>query len=438
MIGKLSAGVKRVLWSRPDLGLPGLAKTAFPPGQMVVETVINHENLKRIESSREMTKTAGKDVDVVIVGAGPAGSAAAYDLCRSGKSVLLLDRHAFPRHKACAGGLTVKTLKTLRYPVDPVIKNRCNNLDIGDKFSRPVRFSGRQMLCAMTIRSEFDAFCLEKAMAVGAQFRTIHRIDLIRENQSTVQLQTDTGTLRSTFLIGADGANSQIRRLCGEFTKNFSGFAIEGTLPCKPDSLPSMGFDFNAVTSGYGWIFPKDDHVNIGLFTGSRKIKLQKQDLLAYALMKLGRGDVDHISGHTMGMGGWRYHPQSQRILLAGDAAGLVDPLLGEGLYNAVKSGQLAARAIKESESSKKTAGCIYNRLLKNIRKDLLYCCFAAYWFYKMPCLGHRILTSRPVKYALMKGFAMGLAEPYHRWWVNLRIFIPSSRFCLRWPLYPC
>ncbi len=356
-----------------------------------------------------MPKTIQTDVEVVIVGAGPAGTAAAYDLSLAGKSVLLLDRHTFPRHKACAGSLTVKTLKTYRYSVDPVIVNRCRNLVIGKGYSRQVRFNGRQMLCAMTIRSELDAFCLEKARAAGAQFRTIGRIDSIRQNRDSVTLQTDAGILQAAFLIGADGARSRVRKLSGEFTNRFNGFAIEGTIPYSPNNLPGMEFDFNVIASGYGWIFPKHDHANIGLFTGSRSANLKKQDLLDYAWRKFGRKDVGNLSGHPMGMGGWSYRPQSHRVLLAGDAAGLVDPLLGEGLYNAVRSGQLAARAIVASELSEKSAGFIYGRLLKNIRQDLQYCRLAALWFYKMSNFGHWVLTSRPVKYSLMKGFAMGL-----------------------------
>ncbi len=355
-----------------------------------------------------MPQTLTTDVDVLIVGAGPAGTAAAYDLCRAGKSVLLLDRHDFPRHKACAGGLTVKTLKAFRYPVDPVIRNRCRNLEIGKGFSRPVRFNGRREICAMTLRSELDAFCLEKTLAAGARFKTTARIQAIRENRDFVEIQTRAGPLRAKFLIGADGAHSRIRKLSGDFAHYYQGFAIEGTFPINAGNPPCMAFDFNVIGSGYGWLFPKGDHVNIGLFTGSPAITLKKQDLVTYARRKLGSGDIENLSGHPMGMGGWLYRPRCRRILLAGDAAGLVDPLLGEGLFNAVRSGQLAARAVVLSESPNKTAGYIYDSLLKNIRRDLQLCRFTSMWFYRMPVFGHWALTSRPVKNALMKGFALG------------------------------
>ena len=346
--------------------------------------------------------------DVIIVGAGPAGAAAAYDLCRAGKSVLLLDRHEFPRHKACAGGLTVKTLNVLRYPVDPVIRHRCRSLAIGKGLSRSVHFESRRDICAMTVRSELDTFCLEKTLAAGARFRTIARIRSVRETRDFVDIRTDAGLLRAPFLIGADGAHSRIRKLSGEFQDCYQGFAIEGRVPADPGKRPRMTFDFNVAPSGYGWLFPKNDHVNIGLFTSNPSVTLTKRDLLAYAQDRLGHSDVRHLSGHPMGLGGWRYRPHCRRILLAGDAAGLVDPLLGEGLYNAIRSGQLAARAVILDDSAHTSAGSIYNRLLETVRRDLRLCRLSALCFYRLPNFGYWALTSKPVKYALVEGYARG------------------------------
>jgi len=361
-----------------------------------------------LSKARPIQKRSSIDFDVIIVGAGPAGTAAAYDLRRAGLTVLLLDRHTFPRHKACAGGLTIKTLKTLRYSVDPVIQTRCRTLDIGKGLTRSIKFSGRGDICAMTVRSELDLFCLKKALAAGARFRVAGRILAVREFESHVDIRTTTGPLRAAFLIGADGVHSRIRRLTGEFTHHYQGFAIEGSWPINSADPPRMAFDFNVVPFGYGWVFPKGDHANIGLYSGSPVVALKKHHLYTYARRKLGRMDLQTVSGQPMGMGGWRYHPHRRRIPLAGDAAGLVDPLLGEGLFNAVRSGQLAARAIVSAQSNGKSAGFFYDRLLAGIRKDLLIGRLSAAWFYRWPNFGHWALTSRPVRFTLMKGFALG------------------------------
>ena len=88
------------------------------------------------------------DCDVIIVGAGPAGCAAAYDLRQSGRSVLLLDRHEFPRTKACGGGLTVKTLRALRYSIRPVLHRVCQRMRVSFRFERERVLSARAPICA--------------------------------------------------------------------------------------------------------------------------------------------------------------------------------------------------------------------------------------------------------------------------------------------------
>ena len=103
--------------------------------------------------------------DAIIVGAGPAGCAAAYDLASDGHSVLLVDKHEFPREKACGGGLTVKTLKSLRYSVAPVIRHVSHDLVVGYQTNREVAFPNPYPICAMVVRAEFDEYCLTKARA---------------------------------------------------------------------------------------------------------------------------------------------------------------------------------------------------------------------------------------------------------------------------------
>lgn len=112
----------------------------------------------------------GMKPDTVIVGAGPAGCAAAYDLARAGRQVLLLEKRRFPRHKACACGLTRKTLAALRYSVEPVVERACNEIVLqgaGETDGREVRVRARSTICAMAVRERFDAFCLDQTLASG-------------------------------------------------------------------------------------------------------------------------------------------------------------------------------------------------------------------------------------------------------------------------------
>ena len=119
--------------------------------------------------------------DAIIIGAGPAGCAAAYDLSKAGRSVLLIDRRDFPRVKACAGVLTIKTLRALRYSVRPVIRRTARNLMVGRKLEKKKLLRGKHPIAVMTVRSEFDNFCFERTIEAGAQFKVARRIDGLHE-----------------------------------------------------------------------------------------------------------------------------------------------------------------------------------------------------------------------------------------------------------------
>jgi len=348
------------------------------------------------------------DYDVVIIGAGPAGCAAAYDLRASQRQVLLLDKREFPRGKTCAGGLTPKTLKALRYSVAPVVKKVCSRMVVGKGLHRKVMFNSRHPICAMTVRSQFDSFCLEKTMQRGASFDVVKTIDGIEETDTHVDLHTDKGIIRSKYMIGADGVNSRVRRLTHAFAGIKREFAIEGIIPMGKASQTEMEINFDRAISGYGWTFPKDDHVNVGLYSSMGSEKLSKQQLIQYSKDRFGDDAVEDVRGYPIGTGGWNYRPTHKRIILAGDAAGMADPLLGEGIFNAVKSGQMAALAVDQGLSEASGIDHIYNDLISGIKKDLMVGYRTSRWFYRYPGFGYTAMTFLPIKYALLKGFAMG------------------------------
>ena len=151
--------------------------------------------------------------DAIVVGAGPAGCAAAYDLAHTGHSVLLLDRAEFPRQKACAGGLTAKTIRALRYPVDPVVRQQLNRLRIERDRDHSTILRRSADYCFMTVRKELDDYCLRQTVAAGAIFRRIGNIAAVEEDAEGVSIEADGQTLRAHFVIGADGVHSRVRRL---------------------------------------------------------------------------------------------------------------------------------------------------------------------------------------------------------------------------------
>jgi geranylgeranyl reductase family protein len=346
--------------------------------------------------------------DVIVVGAGPAGCAAAYDLADAGLSVLLLDRKVFPRAKPCAGAVTVKALKRLRYSIAPVVRYVARDLEMSLRGERVRLFKSRHPVAAMTVREELDAFCLEATRARGADFRIAREISRIVEDESGVTLATADGKiLRAPFIVGADGANSRVRKLIGGAHTD-RAWALEGHVDVgAAQGAPLMRFDFAQVPNGYGWIFPKGDHLNVGLYARSREVEFGPADLVAYARQALGTDDVGRIVGHPLGVGGEAYSP-GRRVFLVGDAAGSVERMLGEGIHNAIKSGQLAAEAIIGELRGGPDAQKAYRLSLKTIRADLKACAQASDWFYRRERRGFRGLSNVVARTSLMRGFAAG------------------------------
>lgn len=350
--------------------------------------------------------------DVIVVGAGPAGCAAAYDLAAAGRSVLLLDKCSFPRPKACAGGLTIKAVRALRYSIDPVVREVVRRVRLEDG-PRSSLLKSRQPICVMTVRAELDEYCLARTIAAGACLKRISAVRRVVRSSGGVQLITSDETYQARFLVGADGASGHMRRLCAEGSWFSQGFALEVQTAAKLGV--DLTFDFATVRDGYAWIFPKGDHLNIGIYCQSSAEGLTRSRLLRYVQDRVGTDKVEHVTGQYLGIGaGVAASDRVQRelrdrVLLVGDAGGFVDPLTGEGIYGALLSGQAAASAILSEMRGKGAVAEAFEGHLAGYRETLRFSARAAAAFYADPARGFRAMRLPFVRRCMVRTYTQGL-----------------------------
>jgi len=292
-------------------------------------------------------------VDVLVVGAGPAGSATAIHLARGGASVLLVDKAHFPRDKPCGGGLTGRALKHIPCAVDQVVEHVVDRMVVRAAYRSKVSRRSDAPLIDMTQRRRLDLHLAEQAAAAGAEFQNGRPVGEIELDGEGVTARVGAAGVRASFLVGADGANGVVAKAAGLGSGIVRGVALEGNIPWS--GLEREPYDRTAwvelgiVPGGYGWVFPKGDHANLGVggwMTEGPRLR-DHLDRLA-RVHGVDPAALENVRGHRLPMRELGAPAASGRVLLVGDAAGLVDPLSGDGMYEAFVSAKLAAAAILE------------------------------------------------------------------------------------------
>jgi geranylgeranyl reductase family protein len=306
---------------------------------------------------------ADEDVtwDLVVVGAGPAGSASALGALTAepGLRVLLLDRSDFPRDKSCGDGIAPHVLDALRAV-------GVHDLTDGWTPLRRLRLTQAGSTVARSLdrpvwvipREVFDARLVERASRAGAVLRR-HRVRDVRVGSAGVVLDD---RFRSAVVVGADGAHSVLRTTVGR-SPGRRALAIRGYAPTPPGRRATQVIVYgDHRRPSYAWSFDRGDGLaNVGygeLLDGhpdppSRAMLLEQLETLLPGSVAAG----GQWRGHHLPLSRWRWTQPDGRVLLAGDAAGLVNPMTGEGIYYAVATGILAGRAAARSVVAGAPAG---------------------------------------------------------------------------------
>lgn len=371
--------------------------------------------------------------DVIVVGAGPAGNTAARELALGGARVALLERHLLPRHKTCGGGMPMTAGQILQMdpdhslPPDAFVETVTTEMRHTWHFNEavvaplnppanPGDAPPERIALWMVQRSIFDYALTLRATAAGAELKEGLTVrSAVTESGGRVRVRAEgvNGAWQGTCdrVIGSDGANGSVARLAGLRPERSLAIAIEAEVPHRwGDGHPDLRrevchLEYGIVPRGYAWVFPKKDHINVGAGVirprrdegrgnpGVRR-ELQKaiQDYLA-ALEVPRRLEELNFHAHPLPLwnGMDRLQSADDRILLTGDAAGLVNPLFGDGILHALKSGRIAAQSILAGEPEGYT-----QRMEAEFRANFDSALQMSRFFYQWPRLCFSYGVTRP------------------------------------------
>lgn len=353
--------------------------------------------------------------DVVVVGAGPAGTTAAREAVERGASVLVVDREVLPRYKLCGGGLL--QVSSDRVPAGaPVVV--CDRIE-AVTFTYRGRFALTRRsgvpLMAMIDRLPFDDALLQAATTAGVQVLDGTAVRELVVEAGGVTVATPAGPLRALAVVGADGSAGRTSRQVGvTFDQVDLGLEVEFELdePTQRRWQRRVLLDWGSMPGSYGWAFPKGDHLTVGVIVdrtrgdGAKAYleQLISQLDLADAPRRRSGGHLTRCRAEGSPLG-------RDRVLVAGDAAGLLEPWTREGISYALRSGALAGQFAADIASGTAPAAAVaaYTAAVERTLGDEMRAgrrCLRA--FERRPRLFHLVLGGTPLGWAAFRRLTTG------------------------------
>ena len=335
--------------------------------------------------------------DCIVIGAGPAGSTAAYHLAKKGRSVLLLEKAALPRYKPCGGGVSPQVAQWFDFDFSPVISAQVTTMACTWRLQDEVitEFLPTQPLW-MVRRDEFDFFLVQQAQRQGATLQQETKALGLELKEGCWSVSTTAGVFQGRYLIAADGA----RGTTAQWLKFPARVAVTGGAlevePRLPVAQPDKAYlEFGLLSQGYVWNFPKADGYSIGAGIFYPR-KSQGKDLLPALQNYAAHFGVDlpttRSHGHPLLLWNGSQRLHTEQALLAGEAAAIIDPLTAEGIRPSIFSGMKAAEAIDASLGGQLSALENYTATLANeLGSEMQWAKRLAYFLYRFPQLSYQI-----------------------------------------------
>lgn len=342
-----------------------------------------------------------KTYDLAIIGSGPSGASAAFEAAKNGLKTVIIEKELLPRYKTCGGGFVFRGRKNMPFDITSAVEREFFNLDI--------RFDDKQLalntvrkhpIISMVMRDEFDFLMVQKAQELGVELLQGEKLTGLDFQNEYTTLTTSNLKIQAKFIIAADGALSPTAKLAGWEESRKMCPALEYEIKVPEEDFERLStsarFDMDVIPFGYGWSFPKKNHLSVGVVNFFKTKK--SIDLKTYYrdyLKMLGITEVLEEQAHGFIIpiiprkDGFVKH----NVFLIGDAAGFADPLTAEGISNAIYSGKLAARAIVESELDLEKAIQLYDeKLNKKLLPELRLGVKLAGFFYENKTLRNILL----------------------------------------------
>jgi len=329
---------------------------------------------------------------------------ASYFLAKAGLKVALFEKEKLPRYKTCGGGLIHKSINILPFSLTGIVEKEFFEVTVRDhKIKRSFKVKRDVPIISTVMRENFDYNIIKTAEEQGVEiFLNTKVVDII-DKDNAVSVVTNNASYAAKYLIGADGTNGITAQKISD-NRNYKRIpALECEVYLSDVLLEKFSrfarFDFGIVPFGYGWVFPKNDHLSVGILSMETKVNLNGQ--LQKYFTEIGIPDTAKIEkhGYSIPLNINNLPLAKNRILLTGDAAGLADPLMGEGISRALLSGKIAGEAISNNFSDPPEAVAFYNsRVYDEIIKDNKYAGFISLIVYKKPRLRSLLLKLKGQK----------------------------------------